>query len=448
MKLITHKVLVDAGDKQERVLLVNTITGTVDVLSKEEAALLRAWEQAQNIEVQTCDSQVAVLFEGLAAHKFLIETDAEEERLVEAELEKARSVHKCAVKKIHNVVFVMTYLCNYACPYCYENAITYDKGNALTREMVDRVFEIHHNDIRNIMLYGGEPLLPQNRPILEYIISRAPDAAYSATSNGYYLEEYFDLFQKLKVGSIMVTLDGPRELHNKTRKLKNGEGTFDKVMVGIALYLKHGIPIKIRMNISDANVNDCLALRDNLIAAFPEAFWNHVLMFELQPIFQLSRDTRFKLNNQILYDKKTEAGTPFQYNVIAKTLTPLLNRFFNQNAVANMPRYCNCDAESCERFYDAEGDVYSCILALRNKAAAVGTYYPTVSYKQESMLNRNIDTIPECRGCKLKLICGGGCANGVVGQDGSVLRPNCQEVHENLFVELPALFRKYVQDEE
>ena len=77
MKLITHKVLVDAGDKQERVLLVNTITGTVDVLSKEEAALLRAWEQAQNIEVQTCDSQVAVLFEGLAAHKFLIETDAE-----------------------------------------------------------------------------------------------------------------------------------------------------------------------------------------------------------------------------------------------------------------------------------------------------------------------------------------------------------------------------------
>lgn len=448
MKLITHKVLVDAGDKQERGLLVNTITGTIDVLSKAETALLRTWDQAQAVRVQPGDSQAAALYEGLLARGFLVETDAEEERLVEAQLERTRAGHRLALERSRRVAFVITYRCNYACPYCYENAITYEKGKVLTREMVDRVFELHHNNVRNIMLYGGEPLLPQNRAILEYIISRAPDATYSATSNGYYLEEYFDLLQKLSVGYIMVTLDGPRELHNKTRKLKTGEGTYDKVMAGIALYLKHGIRIKIRMNISDANVNDCLALRDSLIAEFQEAFRNHVLMFELQPIFQLSRDTRFKLNNQILYDKKTEAGTPFQYNMIALTTPPVLSRFFNQNAVANVPRYCNCDAESCERFYDPEGDVYSCILALRNKAAAVGTYYPEVSYRQESMLSRNIDTVPECRGCKLKLICGGGCANGVVGQDGSVLRPNCQEVRENLFVELPALFRKYVQDEE
>lgn len=446
MQLITHKVVVDAEDRQRRSLLVNTITGSIDVLSKEEAEMLRAWDAAPNIERPT-EAQAAELYEGLLAHGFLAETEAEENRLVEAELEKARAAHKQAVESSHGVAFVLTYMCNYACPYCYEDAISYKKDRILTREMVDRVFELYHNDLRDILLYGGEPLLPQTRPILEYIISKAPDANYSAVSNGYYLEEFFDLFKERKIGDIMVTLDGPKERHNKTRRLKNGDGTFDKIMAGITLYLKHGIRVKIRMNISGANVQECLDLRESMIAEFPEAFRQNTLLFELQPIFQLSREKRFQLNSKILFEKKTESGTPYAYNVIALTIPPVLSRFFRQNAVNTTPRYCNCDAESNQRFYDPEGDVYSCILALRNKAASVGTYYPDLTVRQDSMLFRNIDSIPECRACKLKLLCGGGCANCVAGQDGSILKPNCQEIHENLYVELPALFRKYVQDE-
>ena len=447
MKLIKHMVLVEASDTKERGLLVNTITGSIDVLSKEEAALVKEWKDKPEIAENPEEEPAASLWQGLLAHGFLVKSDEEEEKLVETELEKARFIHKRVTTESHEVTFVMTYMCNYACPYCYESAITYEKRKILTREMVDRVFEIYNNDLRNISLYGGEPLLPETRPIFEYIITKAPDAVYSAVSNGYYLEEFFDLFQKLKVSNIMVTLDGPKERHNKTRKLKNGDGTYDKIMAGIALYLRNGIRIKIRMNISEANVDECLALRDSMIQEYAEAFDKKLLMFELQPIFQLARDTRVELNNRIVYDKKTESGTPYQYNMIALTIPPILSRFFKQNAVSDMPRYCNCDAESSRRFYDAEGDVYSCILSLRNKEATVGTYYPEVTTKPVSMLTRNIDTIPECRDCILKLMCGGGCANHVLGQGQGVMHPNCYETRSNLFVELPALFRKYVQDE-
>lgn len=446
MKLIEHMVLVNAEDRQERGLLVNTINGIIDVLSREEAELVRAWEHAPQVEADPENETEKALYEGLLAHGFLVESEEEEARRVEAELEKARSTHRQVVSESHAVTFVMTYMCNYACPYCYENAITYEKQKVLTPEMVDRVFALYNNDLRFISFYGGEPLLPETRSIIEYIISKAPDAGYSAVSNGYYLEEFFDLFWKIHVDHIMVTLDGPRDMHNKTRKLKDGSGTYDKVMAGVALYLKHDIPIKIRMNISAANVEECLALRESLIGEFREAFHKKVLMFEMQPIFQLNPQTRFELNSQIVYDRKTDAGTPYQYNMIALTIPPLLSRFFNANAVSDMPRYCNCDAESSRRFYDAEGDIYSCILALRNKAATVGTYYPELTAKEKSMLTRNIDTIPQCRACKLKLMCGGGCANKALGE-GDLMRPYCRETHDNLFVELPALFRKYVQDE-
>ena len=50
MKLIEHMVLVNAEDQQERGLLVNTINGIIDVLSKEEAELIRSWEHMSPVE--------------------------------------------------------------------------------------------------------------------------------------------------------------------------------------------------------------------------------------------------------------------------------------------------------------------------------------------------------------------------------------------------------------
>lgn len=54
-------------------------------------------------------------------------------------------------------------------------------------------------------------------------------------------DEFCSLFVKvgMRVG---VSLDGPKEIHDKRRLSRSGHGTFDKVMMGIERLKRHGIP--------------------------------------------------------------------------------------------------------------------------------------------------------------------------------------------------------------
>ena len=139
MKLIKHMVLVDAEDSQKRYLLVNTINGRIDVLTEEETGLINKWKDLFELEGEIQGQTATELYQGLLDHGFLVHSDEEEEQLVEAEVAKGRSIHDRVTAGSHAATFVITYMCNYACPYCYESAITYEKRNILTKEMVDQV---------------------------------------------------------------------------------------------------------------------------------------------------------------------------------------------------------------------------------------------------------------------------------------------------------------------
>jgi uncharacterized protein len=317
----------------------------------------------------------------------------------------------------------------------------------LTKLMVDQVFSLHNDELDRIAFFGGEPFLLRNKEIIQYIVSKAPEAIYSATTNGYYLEEFFDILHPLNISHIMVTLDGPQEIHNQTRKLKSGKETFYKVARGIHLYLKNSIRIKIRMNISDENLDACLQLRNEYINNFPEEYEKGQLLFELQPIFQNSLEERKKIEEKIYFPEIM--GGEFspvtsKYNMMTRTASYPLSVFVKNIKYRFGPKYTHCDAESTRRFYDSDGNIYSCILALGNPAAAIGTYYPEVLYKSSSMLNRNIETIEKCSQCKLRFICGGGCALGIMSPDGDTNKPNCVAIRHDLYVELPKLFDKYI----
>jgi uncharacterized protein len=318
----------------------------------------------------------------------------------------------------------------------------------MTKDMVDKIFKLNNNDLKRITFYGGEPFLPQTMSIVKYIISKAPNAMYSATTNGYHLIDFFEILSNLRISNIMVTLDGPKEYHNKTRILKNGGETYDQVTHGIDKFLNNKIPVKIRMNISRDNLKQCMALREEYIHKFKSQYDAGILMFELQPIFQINPETKAELDEAIFYEKVSPNGAPSKYNMMSVTVSPVLNAFINNSKKHFRPRYCHCNAEWKSRFYDAEGNIYSCILALKNTAAAVGTYYPDFFLKQKSMLSRNIESIAQCRECKLKFLCGGGCANAIIDKNGDVMKPNCDMIVNEVYNELPKLFRRYIGTKE
>lgn len=92
------------------------------------------------------------------------------------------------------------------------------------------------------------------------------------------------------------------------------------------------------------------------------------------------------------------------------------------------------------QFYDPEGDIYNCILAVGQKAKAVGTYFPEFRLKEKSFLTRDITKIEECRTCKNALFCGGGCPNGIP-DDWDIYSPNCYGFCNEVENTIPVIYR-------
>lgn len=443
MQLLKNTIYVKTKNNNVN-FIIHPYLGDIFVVGLNEILLIEKW--INNGEIFCLNDDENKFLEQLKLKNFLVNNYSDEIAWEEKTLRVAREYHNKQLVSTKSAVFVLTYDCNFACPYCYEGEIEHKPSNVLTKEMVDRVFMLYNGSLEEIALYGGEPLLPKTRDIIEYIVSKAPNAIYSLTTNGFYVMEFRDLLSRIKINNIMITLDGSKERHNRTRILKEnkGEGTYEKIISGINWLLSNNICVKIRMNISDTNKDDCLNLREEFISKYSKQFSDGILKFELQPIFQLNSAKRDELNEELVYNlyQKDRSG---YYNTMAISVTPILDVFVKRNRKF-IPRYAFCDAEGCRRFYDSEGDIYSCILALKNKKASIGTYYPEIKFKQNSMLRRNIESVNECKGCKFRFLCGGGCANAIIDEYGDVMKPNCSILNE-VYNVLPKLFQKRISEE-
>ena len=64
---------------------------------------------------------------------------------------------------------------------------------------------------------------------------------------------------------------------------------------------KNEIPIRIRMNLTMDNGEECILLREELKEIYSKAYNNGILSFELQPVFQMGRQHRRELFYKSLY---------------------------------------------------------------------------------------------------------------------------------------------------
>lgn len=419
----------EIGNINNQHLIVNTLTAFVGILYEAEKNIVLKWMKEDCIHAEG-DKETA-LYKILSDNKFLVENDEEEDKIVEEIIASGRAYHNSRSHESHRLILALTYMCNFACPYCFEKENCSEKGSVITKEQVDKIFELNTGKIENIELFGGEPFLPFTKDIVKYIFEKKPDELYSVTTNGYYLDEFIPLLKTVKVGRVRITLDGNRESHNKTRKLKTGGGTFDKLLGNIELALKNDLPVEIRMNLTPDNKDEGLSLREELKVKYADYYTSHKLFFDLQAVFQQSEAQKTQIYMEALYNIPKKEGNVVSNNVAMLMTYPLLRNLMTPRDNF-IPKYCNCDSEENMIIYDAYGDMYSCPLALGNKSAAIGTYYPEYTLKSESMLNRNIESVPECRKCINKFVCGGGCANGILEDNKTILRPSCHYMNTQM----------------
>lgn len=428
MKIIDNIVMIDLKNIDNEYLIMNSLNSLVDVVKEKEYSIISKWLDEKNIIA--CNQHEEELLKRLIERQYVMDEKDEavkKEHVINILLNHQEKI----INNCKNASFIFSYKCNFCCPYCFEKNLHQD-SELMTKDMIDNVFALYPNGVEYITLFGGEPLLLENKHLIQYVVSKAPNATYSIITNGYNLKEFIEIFTKINIGSIQVTLDGDKQMHNKTRTHKDGSLTYDTIINGIDCCLKNNIPIRIRMNVTYDNYQACFDERKRLSDTYKG---NKFLSIELQELFQYKNEKKFELSKKIT---DNEAENPDFKNEIFKTMTGL-TAFFSHGKPL-VPCINLCQVEKAFRYYDNNGDIYSCTLSVGNVNKAVGKYYPAYELKERSILTRNITKIKQCSKCRLALYCGGGCPNGAVDSNGDPFNPNCNSIMHTINYIIPNIY--------
>lgn len=348
----------------------------------------------------------------LTKYGFIYETE-EKEKEVLSHLKNIYIEKKKDEKK--HVYIGVTYDCNMDCVYCFEKKLG-RKDIKINKEKVNTIFSKIVNNNAEITLYGGEPLLYNNKEIIKYIFEKANEKniLISIITNGINLMNFKDVLigNEDIIDKIIITLDGEKKYHDSTRIFKNGLGTFDVIINNIeCLYNeKTDIKIIIRVNITEHTMG-----LESLINYFSKKDYFENITFRIFKVEDYSNiglclnnkyswfSTLRKLEKE--YGKKIEVRVPGYQK---------LKRVFIENKQEfSLPMFSYCEKENLY-VYGCEGEIYFC-------PESIGDLSMKAANNLNKLMNDN-----KCKKCCYMPLCGGGCQyNRLIKPDNSFY---CDEI--------------------
>lgn len=183
---------------------------------------------------------------------------------------KARAVR--LEGKTLTLTIAPTLACNFDCHYCFE-ARSNIRMSEETQEALLRFSDRHlmRSGALRVCWFGGEPTLCL--PIIERVQSRLLEAAEKRRvgivpggiiTNGYLLDAAMaQRLKDLQIGHAQITIDGPQPVHDRRRKLRNGQGTFDRIIDNLTATADI-LNVNVRINVDKDNVDSAREVVDLL----------------------------------------------------------------------------------------------------------------------------------------------------------------------------------------
>lgn len=166
-----------------------------------------------------------------------------------------------------------TLACNLNCVYCYEDK----KPGMMPQHVRDNVVQFVENQSKHvqtveIIWIGGEALLAIDAiaDISERVIQicDAKGIAFKAglVTNAYRVSDStLDILEKSRIGYVQITLDGPKEIHDKRRVTVGQHGTFDYIYESMQRFHKRPcFDVTVRVNVDNENAAHTEYLMDQL----------------------------------------------------------------------------------------------------------------------------------------------------------------------------------------
>lgn len=155
--------------------------------------------------------------------------------------------------KVQQITLDLTQKCNLKCNYCIngesfhranENGTAKDMPIETAKAAIDYLF-LHADDSIAVTFYGGEPLLKFDllKELVEYSKRKNEDAGktltFSMTTNLVLMtKEIAQYFASVGGFGILCSLDGPEQIHDEHRVMRDGNGSFKRALAGLKLLVE------------------------------------------------------------------------------------------------------------------------------------------------------------------------------------------------------------------
>ena len=391
----------------DNLILFNQITQAILKVEPEKTKKVKDILHSSEIS-NSDDEDISMLKRG----GFIIEDDFDETDHL-----KSRFNNYKYTDEFLRFTIVMTTACNFACTYCYQSQIIPLMRNGspqkLPDEMVSNVlkvtkkyFESRKPRTLSVTFYGGEPLLEFEKMVKlsdgfqklceEYEVFYDP----FIVTNGYLLnEERAKELSNVGIKSVIITVDGQKDFHDRYRPLKSGDGTYSTLIKNIQ-EIQDIIHVQIRTNISKESVPSV----KGMIKEFAQKGLKVAFDFQMVEVVPGATNS---------FEDRTLTLKEFA-NVEVELYREVLKNFPNYpfNPFKRI-RFARCDALCQNSFVvDTDGRLFKCWGEVGSSNKNVGWIREgkiELNHRLERWTSWSPFENERCKNCEILPLCMGGC---------------------------------------
>ena len=360
-----------------------------------------------------------------------------QERPLPSDLEENPKKKKQEPLPINSMALFVTQACNLRCTYCYEEKTSGCMEEKTALRAVDWLLE-HSGNIKKIYIsfFGGEPFL--NFPLIKNVAAYAREkagaldksVAFATTTNATLLDEEMILFLREYDVHVLVSMDGPREIHDQQRPFADGRGSYDVILPRVKKLLEVKPETRVHAVLVDDSKTELInnTLKDigfaevTLLPASASEFQGGAeegagkteqsrnldgLLLEMEREAELWLNLVKNKDSKSLRDLRTKAQ-------LSLPLIALLH---------NKKKHYACGAGIKYIAVSDTGDIYLCHRFVGQDEYKLGNVFNN-DIDREVCLESPLTRVPACASCFARYYCAGWCKHDNSTSCGSIWTPS------------------------